>query len=235
MGIGKALKKWIKGLRKGAAKGYTSNYNVQMDSVVPTFNQENTLVEWRSDGLVEQKVPKDERIEKKPVDVFKEILMEEPKMNLVDLDKQIKMVQRRKEVLEDHLGQNDHSQETEVLGYLRARKFLSKFGKEFKWPATDQKLIETLCSKYKVMKVSMGAYYRNLPMEAIDELEKFSEAFSKVSKAKPLFELIVDSGGKEQKKDPILLARSPFGRWYYVLGAWDKEVEIVDDLIYNGK
>jgi len=232
MGIGKALKKWIKDLRRGATKCYQTQYNVQMDMAVPTTNN---VIEWRSDGLVEQKVAKDERIEKKPVEVFNEILMEEPKMNLVDLDKQIKMVQRRKEVLEDHLGQNDHSQETEVLGYLKARKFLPKFGKEFKWPATNQQLIDSLCSKYKVMKVSMGAYYRNMPMEAIDEIEKFSEAFSKVSKAKPLFELIVDSGGKEQKKDPILLARSPFGRWYYVLGAWDKEVEIVDDLIYNGK
>lgn len=27
----------------------------------------------------------------------------------------------------------------------------------------------------------------------------------------------MDQGGKEQKKDPILLAKSPFGRWYYIL------------------
>jgi len=235
MGIGKALKKWIKDLRKGATKGYTSNYNIQFDTPnMPTSNQ-NTLIEWRSDSVVESKPIKDERIEKKPVDVFKELLTEDPKMNLFELDKQIKMVQRRKEVLEEHLGQNDHSQETEVLGYLKARKNFAKFGKEFKWPATNQKLIDDLCAKYKVCKVALAPYYRNIPMEAIDEIEKFSEAFSKVAKTKPSFELIIDSGGKEQKKDPILLARSPFGRWYYVLGAWDKEVEIVDDLIYNGK
>ncbi len=73
MGIGKALKKWIKDLRKKATKAYTSNYNVQMDMSVPNVPTSNNVIEWRSDGLVEQKVPKDERIEKKPVEVFKEI------------------------------------------------------------------------------------------------------------------------------------------------------------------
>jgi len=40
---------------------------------------------------------------------------------------------------------------------------------------------------------------------------------------------------RERKKDPILLASSPFGKWFYILGAWDKEVEIVDDLVYHNK
>ena len=47
--------------------------------------------------------------------------------------------------------------------------------------------------------------------------------------------LIIDDGGKETRKDPILLAKSPFGNWFYVLGAWDKEVQYIDDLIYYNK
>ena len=85
-------------------------------------------------------------------------------------------------------------------------------------------------------------------MEAIDELEKFMKEYEKVSPGtKPVLKLIIDDipekapDGKvkgdsiERKKDPILLASSPFGRFFYILGAWDKEVEIVDDLIYHGK
>jgi hypothetical protein len=72
-------------------------------------------------------------------------------------------------------------------------------------------------------------------MEAIDELEKFINSYNKVSNITPVLTLIIDEGGKEDKKDPILLAGSPFGKWYYLLGAWDKEVEFVDDLIYHGK
>jgi len=72
-------------------------------------------------------------------------------------------------------------------------------------------------------------------MEAIDEIENFEKAFAKVSDKDLELSLIIDSDGKEKKKDPILLAHSPFGRWWYVLGVWDREVLYVDDIIYNGK
>jgi len=87
--------------------------------------------------------------------------------------------------------------------------------------------------------VSFRQYYSTIPKEAIDELEKFVHAYSKVSKLKPVLKLIIDDTPKSpergKKKDPILLAGSPFGKWFYILGAWDKEVEIVDDLVYNNK
>jgi len=87
--------------------------------------------------------------------------------------------------------------------------------------------------------VDFSSYSKNIPMEAIDELEKFLKEYTKVTdeKDKPILRLIIDDvpESKERKKDPILLASSPFGRYYYILGAWDKHVEIVDDLIYHGK
>ena len=35
---------------------------------------------------------------------------------------------------------------------------------------------------------------------------------------------------REQRKDPIVLATSPLGNYYYVLGAWEKEIAILDKL-----
>jgi hypothetical protein len=72
-------------------------------------------------------------------------------------------------------------------------------------------------------------------MEAIDEIEKFIAACKKVTDAESEFRLIIDDGGTETKKDPIMYASSPFGKWFYVIGAWDKEIMYVDDIIYHGK
>ncbi len=71
--------------------------------------------------------------------------------------------------------------------------------------------------------------------EALEEVDKYIKVCEKVRDDKPVFRLIIDDKGKEMKKDPILLALSPFGKWYHFLGAWDEEVKYVDDIIYNGK
>jgi len=176
----------------------------------------------------------DLRIEKKPVEVFKEILSEEPKLDLGSLDKKIQLVEKRISVLKDLLGQ-DIGDDIEALNFLKARQKLLKTKTEFKWATTNFKMIDDLTKKYKLRMVDFQSYAKNVPMEAVDELEKFLKQYKKVRDDNPILKLIIDEGGKETKKDPILLASSPFGKWFYVLGAWDKEVEVVDDLIYHSK
>lgn len=177
----------------------------------------------------------DTRVDKKPVEIFKEILTDEPVLSLDNVDDQIAIVKRRMKILRDEVGMTSLGDEERALKYLEARKKYKKAKIKFAWATTTRVLIQKLCKDYKVKEVAFESYYRNIPMEAIDELEAFIKVFEQVSDDKPLLKLIVDDGGKETKKDPILLAASPLGSWYYVLGAWDKEVEIVDDLIYNGK
>jgi hypothetical protein len=239
------LKNLLKKLRKDKKYGYQS---MQMDAVIsePTAQAVN-YVTWHSgtneatpapNGILVDSVngnfmPKDERIEKKPVELVTEIVHETPSFDCKDIDRQIKIVKRRlSTLLRQKAGATD---EKEALMYLEARRKFSKVHKLFMWPVTNEVKINELCKKYKVQKVGFAGYARNIPMEAIDEIEKFEKALSKVTDREPELSLVIDSGGKEQKKDPILLARSPFGRWYYVLGAWDKEVEIVDKIIYDGK
>jgi len=176
----------------------------------------------------------DLRIAKKPVEVFKEIFTEEPKLDLLSLDKKIEMVEKRIEVLRDFVGGNI-SDDIEALKFLKARRKLIKTKTEFKWATTNLKSIQDLVGKYKLRMVDFASFAKNVPMEAVDELEKFMTQYEKVRDDQPVLKLIIDECGKETKKDPILLASSPFGKWFYILGAWDKEVEIVDDLIYNGK
>jgi hypothetical protein len=175
----------------------------------------------------------DTRIEKKPVEVVNEILDEKPVIVTKDLAGQIKAVEKRIKVFKEQgCGLSD---EILALKYLKARQKGMKHWAKFNWAATTDVKVRELCSKYKLQVVGFQSYSRNVPMEAVEELEKYMAAYECVSEDKPELKLIIDVGGKEQKKDPILLASSPFGRWFHVLGAWDKEVEYVDDLVYKGK
>jgi len=222
------IKEFLAKLRKKSKPYYRTGWDL---------NNQATSLLWTgelssSDEAQEKK--EDLRIEKKPVEVFKEIFTEEPKLDLVSLDKKIEMVEKRISVLRDFVGGNI-SDDMEALGFLKARKKLLKTKIEFRWATTNLKSIQDLVGKYKLRMVDFASYAKNVPMEAVDELEKFMAQYEKVRDDQPVLKLIIDEGGKEAKKDPILLASSPFGKWFYILGAWDKEVEIVDDLIYNGK
>ena len=242
------IRNLIKKLRKKAKPLYRSGWGLADNSSnnlqinVPntaqwgTF-QDNSIVissgETTVDGVGGGTAVADTRVLKKPVEVVKELVSETPKMDMVDIGRQIKIVKRSIKILqEQYINPVD---ELEALTYLEARKSFKRYGKMFNWSVTNQELVDKLCKDYKIQLVSFNNFYKTVPNEALDELEKFNDAWEYVSEEKPDFKLITDQGGPEDVKDPILLAKSPFGRWYYILGAWDKEVEIVDDLIYKGK
>lgn len=240
--------KFLKKLLKKSQPLYRSGWEMSSDSYVSVTSSAPPLqigsVSITEQGLVDmtKKKEKTKKLAVKPVKLWKQIISEIPKINLNNLDKQIKIVQERRRVLKEHLELNTDD-EDEALIFLKARKKLLKKPKhDFKWAVTNIKKIKELCDKYEVDYVDIRAYYKTLPNEAVKELDKFMKEFKKYSNAEPVIKLIIDDEpeeGKtqsaERKKDPILLASSPFGKWFFILGAWDKEVKIVDDLIYNFK
>lgn len=170
---------------------------------------------------------KDKRKVVKPKEVMGEILAEQPKMDLRDLDKQIKAIEKRRDFMEDDLGLGV-SEENKVLNWLKNRKKYEKYKKLFNWNVTTNEEVTKLCSKYQLKTGSISDYKRCIPQEALDEIESFIAAYKKVSKERPRITIIGDID--ETKKDPIALGESPFGNWHYVLGAWDKEVEYMEEL-----
>lgn len=183
-----------------------------------------------------KEMPSDVRVEKKPIEIVGEINAKMPEIQTGGLKEQIKIVEARLKVLKKYGG--NYSDETLALGYLRARQKFAKTEHLFKdWPITTDEMIQNLVKKYKVQFVSFYGYSKSLPIQATEQLEKFGDAWEKVvdDDTKPDLRMITDYKGTEHKKDPILLAASPFGAWWHILGAWDEEVKIVDDLVYKGK
>lgn len=228
----------IRNLRKKSRNAYLSTWNANttapnQDGYVRFDYASNIAIGTPSYGE-KPADGGDKREVKKPVEVVESIMVEQPVIDVIDLDKKIKVVKNRMRVLEKQSV--ILTDEAEALGYLQNRKKYKKVAHLFRWKVTTDEKINELLSKYKLQRVSFVGYAKNVPNEALDEIEQFTKAFEEITdEGHPTLSLICDQGGPETKKDPILLAKSPFGRWYYVLGAWDKEVEYVDDLIYHGK
>ena len=143
---------------------------------------------------------KDKRIVIKPFEVYKQILGTEPKMNLHNLVNQIKIVKRRLSLLTEELGMPP-GDEPEALKYLKARLKYKEHSNKFTWKIVCKKEIDALLGKYKLSFVPLSMYHRNVPAEAIDEIEKYLKIHKLVTKDDPAFTLIIDEGDKEEKKE----------------------------------
>lgn len=170
---------------------------------------------------------KDKRKEAKPKDVMKELFSGKAKVDLTNLDEKIKAIRKRRDFMDYELDLSV-GDENRVIEWLKARKKYPKYGQLFNWHTTTQPKVDKLLKKYQLKVGSVMEYKRCIPVEAIDEMERFTKSCRRVTASTPIIKIIADAD--ETKKDPILLGQSPFGNFFYVLGAWDKEVEIMDEL-----
>ena len=180
----------------------------------------------------------DERKELKPIEVFKELTAEKPNLDLSNLESKIKAIKKRIDFMKDDLGAAA-IEEQNVLSWLEARKkgVKAKIMSQFDWPVTTTEKLSDLLKKYKLTETTFNEYSLAVPQEAIDEMEKYVNLCRKVTKDEPEFILVIEDTPvqKTKHRDPIVLATSPFGKFLHVLGAWDKEVEIMHELYFKGK
>lgn len=193
-----------------AIRGWESSITVDGVPFNPTSEQKQDL-----------------REAKDPIEVLH--LLEAPiKFANKDLDTSIDQIKKRIKFLDK--TSFDSSNEQQVLAMLKARKKYPKYAHLFSWKTTVKSKIEDLTKKYKLKHDSLDRYIKGLPERAITEMQNFSELNDKVTDYESSFSIIApDSDFKS--KDPILLAKSPFGEYYYILCAWDKEVSIVEELL----
>ena len=198
-----------------------------------------TVASWSDGGVNSEPSHVDKRIDSNPVDVVNELVQHQvPLLDLKDIDEKIKSINNRIKMLKkQNLSTAD---EDLALKYITARKIFRKNPKVLdSWPIVTEANINDLLKKYKLRRARLGnGMYESLcPNDALKAMEDYTKVWNDLwpSIEKPEIILIINESVYneiQRKKDPILLAKSPLGNWWHLLGAWDKEVEYVSDILY---
>jgi len=222
-------------------QGNQSNF-ISIDSLYT----QNVGIGTESPNTQKVEPPKDERKEVKPIEVFNEIKKEGLEPNFNNLDKKIKVITDRIEILKEHLSEEHLMDEHKALFFLKNRRKYADTRKKYPldWAMTNREAVDDLCKRYKLQVVPLKQYYTLVPNDGLKEMNRYTKAYKAITGDKPIFELVIKEKEVEKKeektrtrkdRDPILLANSPLGNFMFVLGAWDEEVEFVDEIIYEGK
>lgn len=142
------------------------------------------------------------------------------------------------------------------LGMIRGNSGASKYGKEElislierienrsqykshealinKYPHTTSEAIGSVLNKEDHLRCkSAEEFIPDFPKDAIEAMEEYERLCMQICKKKPVFYVIADKkdfGEIDRRRDPILLAQSPFGFFWQILGAWDEEMIFLADL-----
>lgn len=153
------------------------------------------------------------------------------------IDKQIDSFKERLSLLKaaKYDMANGVQETASILLRMENRKKYAQFSTFFEqYPYTTNKKILELLKKYTHLKIDTSdTFVPDFPQEAIDNMKKYKEEVQKLSGKFPMFYVIAekkDFQKTENRRDPILLAQSPFGHFWQILGAWDKEMLLLDEL-----
>lgn len=103
---------------------------------------------------------------------------------------------------------------------------------EFPYTSTDK--IKELTKTHDHLKLGeVSQFLADMPQEAVDVMKKYTEQTKKLCEKEPVYYIIAnkkDFQKTEKRRDPILLAQSPFGHFWQILGAWDEEMLLIEEL-----
>jgi hypothetical protein len=112
--------------------------------------------------------------------------------------------------------------------YASVKDFFEEF------PYTTTTRINELVKKHNHLQLgTVAQFVADMPKEASDVMKKYNESIDKLCGKKGVYYIIADKKDfhkTQARRDPILLAQSPFGHVWQILGAWDKEMLLIDEL-----
>lgn len=209
---------------EGQLIGKMYDFYQNWDSLENTFEPSLT----NSDG---GSSPDEERKSATPVSVLSELECVPTPFTLVDLDEKISLFNSKSKVTSQRYAKS------QIEGFTKRLKNRKKYTehKDFfeRFKNTTDESIDALLKKYKLEINTSDIFVPSFPKEAIQVMEEYTEQTKKVSGEEPVFYVIAeekDFTKKREKLDPILLVQSPFGFYWQILGAWDKEMLLLSEL-----
>ena len=136
---------------------------------------------------------------------------------------------------EEYDMRNGVQEVASVLMRLENRKKYSDhktFFEEFPYTTTTK--INELVKAHDYLKIGQVAeFMADMPKEATDVMKNYNKRVDSICDKQAVFYIIADKDDfkkTEKRRDPILLAQSPFGHFWQILGAWDREMMLIEEL-----
>lgn len=189
-------------------------------------------------GAADAPAPKEQKIIKiaiKPKDVVDELEKVPTHWSLEGLDAKIAILKSKETLLK-----NNHYSKREVSAMIECVENRKKFVADLKvrdffnrFDNTNDEKIDKLLGKYKFVMKTADLFIPEFPDDAIQTMKDYTEQVEAICGKKPIFYVIAEESKFKkayEKRDPILLAQSPFGFYWQILGAWDEEMQILSEL-----
>lgn len=200
------------------------------------FDFKNWASEYSNTGtfLPVSSIPENEKPQKikiKPIDALIELETIPTPFSLTLIDDKIKMLKEKASLINQHYAKREVEALIQRLENRKKYNSYKDFFERFS-NTTDEK-ISPLLTKYDLVMRASDIFIPEFPDEAIIKMKEYSEKLMEICNAKPVFYVIAteESFKKSyEKRDPILLVQSPFGFYWQILGAWDKEMLLLSEL-----
>jgi len=184
------------------------------------------------------KLPKERKVPVKPIDVIGELARTPTNWSLNALDDKINILKFKRKLINQSQPKNDLAAMIDCLENRKKCGEEYKDGQTFKtffeqWDATNEEKIISLTNKYNLMFESADIFVPEFPDIAVKIMTSYNEAVQALCDKKPRFYVIASAKDFQKqyaKRDPILVAQSPFGFYYHILGAWEKEMIYLPEL-----
>jgi hypothetical protein len=174
---------------------------------------------------------------------FEELEFVPNPFSLLDLDAKLKQYQNMIGLVRNDSNRGTTASLRDVIERLEARKHyrdkqkVRDFFNQFQNTSDDK--INDLLDRPHLSHLKMGVaddFIPEMPADALDVMISYGKETIAITKKKPVFYLIAKNSdfktkkGERTKRDPILLVQSPFGFYWQVLGAWNEEMLLLNDL-----
>lgn len=212
-----------------------------IDSAVVSRIDALTLVNPKSldEKSLDKEVKKEE--EKTPKEIFKLkmlhddgfILKTDPEYvdsQLADFKDKLALIKS-----EEYDMGNGVKEISSIIVRLENRKKYAEHKEVYEeFPYTTTARIQDLIKKHDYLKIGQVAQFlADMPKEATDAMKKYNKATMDLCGKQAVFYIIAkkkDFEKTQSRRDPILLAQSPFGHFWNLIGAWDEEMLLVEEL-----
>lgn len=212
-------------------------------------DDENYMVDFRADrwgapAAVGVELPLTSadvvKVSVKPRDVLIELGLRPSNWSLDGLDAKIAMMKAKAALITQKYSKDEADGLVSCLINRRQydRPCKAAEGKTYRewfsqFDATDQNHIDALLKRHELVMQPADIFIPEFPDEAVKSMSDCTKVTEELCSKKPRLFVIAS---KDQfrdaygKRDPILLIQSPFGFYYYILGAWDEEMLFLPEL-----